>query len=512
MSSLASLFVLLVFALTPLQAHANVSLSSKDTATISLAPHLEILEDSSRRLNFEDVQRQNSFRRNGSEHPIPGYTTSAWWVRFSLQNPTTITLERFIEYADSGEGIPTISAFVQNSLDKTVSRFEMGGNLRHSEKTWDHRNGVLPLSIPPQSTSTIFIRAEGDSIKIPLLLHTPSSFYASISLPMMWMGIVYGFLLVILIWNLTIFVSTKDRGYFYYAIFVAGLALVLASFDGLSGQYLFPNSRYLFTHSVNVASSLAIGFLLLFTHEFLNLKNHKSPIWNSARYTALWAFAVASLSLFWKHNALVNITVSFGALLCLFLAVRASVLRLDFSVVFPIPIAAFLLTVIVTALKQAGVLPSSFFTEEALRFGAMISALFWTLALAYRFRKNMYLQHASQKSALELDIAKQKTHVDGLQALNTLVVDISDKLNSPLLVVQRVFERLQEQSLDIENTEQHAEQTESNKNASSFFNQLKQSSFKISESIKRLAELSQELSERREESVQREARKGTTSS
>jgi hypothetical protein len=508
--NLISFFFLFLVSVVPFPAHAEITLSPNDSATMSLSPHLGVLEDSSRLLTFEDVLKKNSFLPQGNEPPVPGYTSSAWWVRFSLHNPTTNTIERYMEFADSGEGIPSITTFVQNAATGAMWRYEMGGNIPQSQKTWDHRHGVLPLSVPPQSTLHIFIRSEGDSIKIPLLLHTSGSFYSSTYAPMIWIGIVYGFLLVIFVWNMTIFFAAKDKSYLYYAFFVAGQALTLSSFDGLSGQYLFPNSRYLFTHSVNVASSYAIGFLLLFMHEFLNLKNQKSTLWRLGRHAAFFAIAVGTLNLFWKTNALVNLTVSVAALLCIALSVRAAYLNIPFSHIFLFPIAAFLGTVLVTTLKQAGVLASSFFTEESLRFGAMISTLFWTLALAYRFRKIMYAQHDLQKNALEVEISTQKSRVDALQSLNNVVVDMSDKLNSPLLVVLRVFERLRERALHIEDAVNNSNTVPDEKNVAVFFNAWKHHSQNISIAIKQLTTLSQELSERREESIQREALEKST--
>jgi hypothetical protein len=494
-------FVVFCFVVTGLAhrpAHAVVELPQDHSAPLNLAPHLEVLEDTSRELTISDVQKHTKFVKNGDTHPVPGYTTSAWWVRFALKNSTSHALKRYIEYADSGEGIPSITFFVPRE-NAGYEALEAGGRLKQSERLHNHRHNIAPITIPPHSTTTFYVRALGDSVKIPLYLHSQDSLFHFNYKELSWIGFVYGFLLILASSNFAIFLASRDPSYLYYVGFVAGLALSLGGFDGITGQYLFSNSRYFFMRSVNISSSFSIGFLLLFTTSFLQLKAHTPKMARIAITAAIFAFSVSLLNTVWKQNMLVNLTVTCCSLLCIAAAAWAAFRRVPLAPIFLIPISVFLGAVITTTFKQVGLLPSVFLTEEALRLGALTSALLWALALAYRVRHTLQQQHTVQMQALELEIVAKKNNVEGFQKLSQIVTDISDKLNSPLLVIIHVFERIRERAQPLAKLDSSSLPN----NLLQFMNSWHHHSPKVFEAIQSLKVLSQELSERREEPASR---------
>ena len=84
-------------------------------------------------------------------------------------------------------------------------------------------------------------------------------------------GITYGILLTLLVYNLALAASFRDRTYVHYVLASAAALMTLVSFNGHGARYLFPNWPAAIEASYVVFPSLWILFGALFAHSFLNL-------------------------------------------------------------------------------------------------------------------------------------------------------------------------------------------------------------------------------------------------
>ncbi len=491
---------LLVILVSAKESRANFTLSSHDTEKIELAPFLQILEDPTRSLTLEQVRNSNQFQSNGNNEPVPGYTTSAWWVRFELTNPSSEAYERYIEFADSGEGIPHIDFFLPNQHGET-DVIHSGGAVPQTEKMWNHRFNIIPFSIPPQTTSTFYIRAEGDSVKIPIHLYTQNSFLKSMSQDNLWLGANYGFLVVLLASNLFVFFATGERSYLYYVAFLLGIVFSLGGFDGFVGQYFFPNHRYFHTRVVNIAATCAVGALHLFTSEFLQLRKHKPNLHKLALFCACVAFCVAIMNAIYKHNQITNLTVTVDALVCIAIGIASVFQRIPLAWIYTTAFPIFTIGVLITALKQASILPINFFTEEALRIATLSNALFLALALVYRFRYLQKEQERNELRILELDHHLEQNKSATLNKLAIAVIDISDKLNSPLLVIVHVVDRIRERFQHINPDTLVYTQQATDQHLTEFVGTWTKQIPEIENALDDLKSLSKELAEHREQNT-----------
>jgi len=84
-------------------------------------------------------------------------------------------------------------------------------------------------------------------------------------------GVTYGILLTLLVYNLALAASFRDRTYVHYVLASAAALMTLVSFNGHGARYLFPNWPAAIEASYVVFPSLWILFGALFAHSFLNL-------------------------------------------------------------------------------------------------------------------------------------------------------------------------------------------------------------------------------------------------
>ena len=84
-------------------------------------------------------------------------------------------------------------------------------------------------------------------------------------------GVTYGILLTLLVYNLALAASLRDRTYINYVLTSAAALMTLVSFNGHGARYLFPNWPAALEASYVVFPSLWILFGALFAQSYLNL-------------------------------------------------------------------------------------------------------------------------------------------------------------------------------------------------------------------------------------------------
>lgn len=101
------------------------------------------------------------------------------------------------------------------------------------------------------------------------------------------LGIIYGVLLVMLIYNLFIFLSVRDTSYLYYILYIASFGLYQVSVNGAGIEYFWPDSPWW----ANAATPFLIGSAALFgcqfARSFLHTRDHS--VWVDRGLLALMA-------------------------------------------------------------------------------------------------------------------------------------------------------------------------------------------------------------------------------
>jgi hypothetical protein len=435
---------------------AHPALDIVKTESADLTPFLEILEDASGTLTKDEVEKNPNFTPAGNFAPIIGYTSSVWWARFSLTNSSDKTLGRVIELLDSGEGMPHVHFYIErthiksNSEPETIrTSLEQGGAHTFSERAISHRFIAFPLEMPPHSTATILTQIRGDAVKIPFHIHSNLAFTQENFQNLLFMGIIYGILIIMVLYNLTIFTAIQDRNYLYYSAFVFFVIISSMGFDGFSAQYLFPNTPLLNLHTVNVSSSFASAFLLLFTLRFLDTSKFFPGTFSVIRWLPHIAAANGVVNAFVKFNACTNLVVTTTLLASLGVGIASLRENSAKAKLFLFPFSFFIAGAVITALKQFALTPTNLFTDNALRLGSAANATLWSLALASRLRLLYTEKFAFEKALLEGQKRESEAKVKVLRTRLQISAQISDKLNSPLQVIVLILDKIQKIDRDI---------------------------------------------------------------
>ncbi|MFA6283702.1 MAG: 7TM diverse intracellular signaling domain-containing protein [Desulfurivibrionaceae bacterium] len=376
-----------------------------------LAKHLEILEDPSTHLTITDVvspHNEARFRPSTADTPGFGFTTSAVWARFTVKNSLPHSVEYFLEakyplldhldlYTPAGTGGFTV--------------LKAGDSLPFKQRLVQHKNNIFPVRIAAGEQKTLYLRCETtSSLNLPLTLQSPACLAGEIGLEQTLLGIYYGILLVMMIYNFFIYLGLKDSTYLYYVLFVFSYMLFQLSVNGMAFQYFWPNQIWWANNCTPFFIFLSYIFATQFTRNILNTARNVPRIDAVLRAGLVLSTIGSVLTFFLVYNlsirlaTLMSLTVVIlivAGFICMIKGYRpARYYFLAWSVS--------MLGVTVYALKTFGVLPHIFITHWGIQLGSAWEVILLSMGLADRFQLMK-----QEKEQLQTSYARQLEEAHG---------------------------------------------------------------------------------------------------
>jgi two-component system, sensor histidine kinase LadS len=380
---------------------------------VALGAYVEVLEDASGKLRLEDVRaapHASRFAPTGADTLNFGYTRSAWWLRFSLPGGAPAGEELLLEVA-----YPSI-----DRLELYVPDSQPGGETRYWQHVagdrfeWDarevkHRNHVFRLAAPEQAGAhTYYLRAESQSVlTVPLTLWRPESFATRDRDAQLVLGLFYGLVIALVLYNLMLYFAVRDRVYLYYVLYAGAFGTFLLGYDGLAFQYLWPKSIWAANHAVAMALALTLALGALFAHAFLDMRRIAPQAGRAMLAVVAGGLALAASAAFgWPLDyggVLRSISVLgfVTAAIATTVAVRALLEGYRPARFFLIAWGALLGFIAVGALRNFALVPTSFVTMHGLHFGFGLDVLLLSFALGDRINLLRRERAAAQAEALE---------------------------------------------------------------------------------------------------------------
>ncbi|MDB5268805.1 MAG: hypothetical protein JWP58_1845 [Hymenobacter sp.] len=266
---LASVLLWLVL-LLPARAHAT----PEDTLAVSPAHpalyleenYYSMLEDPNGRLRLADVQSPAWSRRfvvlRGSGHP-PNiqHPQSTYWLRITVRHAPAENAAWYLELYDSHIGQ---AVFFSPRPGSATAYDSVTTGASHSFATRPHpyKNFLFDLPPRPGETATYYLRLHSDTrTSFRAMLHSGAGLIPELSLQYWLLGIFYGILFIMVLYNLILFFFLKERTYLYYVLYVLSGTLLFLTEDGLGFQYLWSASPEL-NHFVGALAPVLL--LLMF--------------------------------------------------------------------------------------------------------------------------------------------------------------------------------------------------------------------------------------------------------
>ena len=297
---LGSVLMLLLFpTLVKGQTAADTIRVAPSLAEVFLDPGTyDVLEDAAGQLTLDQVRQPRwarQFRRASSlptttmEHP-----GAAYWLRLRVRADGALAQHWYLEMFDSH--LIEVAFFPPSGAAPTIT----GAGRPLSTRKFPYKNFLFRLDLHDQQTQTYYVRLVSSSkttflsrlrAEQPLAVHFQTEYGL--------LGAFYGVLLIMVVYNLCLYLFIGEQTYLRYVLYVLSCSLVFLSEDGLGFQYLWPNHPALNELIIAGAPILLLFTFSLYARQFLDTAQRLPRLDRWVRLVVLASVAGLVLNAVW---------------------------------------------------------------------------------------------------------------------------------------------------------------------------------------------------------------------
>ena len=406
-----------------LPAHATDKVVIPETLQeLDLSNRLEVYFDQDHLTEEQIRSKSREFVPLSKSNPSGDISDTTYWLKVNLANASLDSRDLLLEIKK-----PHLSSVTLYALgnDRLMEEETIGYRYPFDVRDYKHRNLVFPLNLQPEASTTYYLKVETDSFfQAPVSLWDPIAFSESNYMNQSILGVFYGIMFSMIVYNTFLFFSLKEKSYLYYILFVAGFTMMQAIWDGLAFQFVWGDFPWWALRSNSFFIIWSSLFALLFARHFLQLKD-TAPVLDKI-VTIFNTVCVLCLVLifFLDIGTMTMISTVMATVFVVFLISIALTVRLKTSEAkFYLGAWSLLfIGVLLNILAAYQFVPLTHLTLFAPKFGAVVEVLVLSLGLADKIKRmRKEKEHETKKyyaHTLLQNACKQMSIMDELESLS----------------------------------------------------------------------------------------------
>ena len=268
---MSPLLVFLVLALT------SVAPNSSDAPVVvsdaqqfyDIGRQTSILIDQDGRWSIEDVTGDSlaaRFSRYPDSSPHFGYSSAAYWIRFAVDVRTDS--DWLLEVAE--KSLDHVEFYTSLAARPSLKG---GDGIPFHDRPVRHRRLLFPL--PHAGEYEVYLRVQtAGPVKIPLRIWSEAAMATETRKEEFALGIFFGILLIMVLYNLVLYASLRDLSYVLFALFIASFGFYQASVERIAFEYLWPENLWWMDRANSLLAVFCAGWALLFSRSFLDTRRY----------------------------------------------------------------------------------------------------------------------------------------------------------------------------------------------------------------------------------------------
>ncbi|RLU01545.1 hybrid sensor histidine kinase/response regulator [Ketobacter sp.] len=296
MSLLVTLWIAVARADQSLEHYPIVSLPLKVDG-LNLAPYLLYWHDQESRAGFDAALQT---LRLGEFVPLPkgspnlGFLDGGFWFYLELRNPLNYKRQLFLEVDYAVLDAVEVFCFGPN---QAPIYYPAGDHVQFDSRPLQVRNFVFPLTLEAAQALECLLHVEtSTNILLPLRVYDQLSYIERSHKVERLLGAMYGVAMALLLYNLIQYLLTKKSVFLYFSLHVLGGTTYMTFMDGTLSR--FWTGLDLQDIGLPFAICLGVGSAVLFTREFLEMKNTRPWLNHLGNVLVVLSVALAAVSLF----------------------------------------------------------------------------------------------------------------------------------------------------------------------------------------------------------------------
>ncbi|MBF0443847.1 MAG: sensor histidine kinase [Oligoflexales bacterium] len=349
----------------------------------------EYIEDPLNKLTIDDVNSSTSealWRKSDKDTPGFGFSSSTFWFRLKIGNDYEKEKEFLVEI-----GYPLLNEIEFYSKD-SQDRFKIhkaGSLLPFSMREYDYINFIFPVNIKPGEINTFYFKANSSSsLQFPITLWPVKRFSIEKRNEYAAHFFYNGIICVMICYNLFLWITSRNRNYLFYVLYISGFFILQSTLSGLAFQYFWPNYPFLTTKLLSFSVGFAIFWIIVFSMNFLNIKNVSRVFHRLSFLFIAWCVFLMGISFLLPYKICGRITSSLVITSTPYLAVMGAYCffkgensaRYYLIAFFCLFAGAF-----IAAARMFGLIPINFLTFYGFQIGSAIEMVLLSLAVGTKF-------------------------------------------------------------------------------------------------------------------------------
>lgn len=403
----------------------------------SIGPYLLTASDPNKEMDVSTImgkQFDDRFRSFGDKKTISYGLNRRWphWGYFVANNPSRQIQTVFLEFGYSS--IDYITLYRVTTEGEILDEQTLGDNLPFSERAIKYRHAVFELDLEPGLSHFLVKINTTSGVVFDLKFHSNESFKNLKLQELVAVGILIGGIITIFFYNFFLFITTGDKNYGRYIIYVASYFFFAINYYGIAPYFMFSTwEKAPFTSwdLYMLIDSITVG-AILFTTGFLDLRRESPKLYKVLMGAAVVSGANAVSNLLFLHGEvqqLISLTVLMSFVIGVLLvavgvrmAIKGYLPAVYYSVAWIFVIAGNCLVIF----AANGMLEYNFLTNWSQLIGANAEMLLLSFALGSRINlikrqklqaERAMLKEAEEKKRLQAElIANQEENIRTLDA------------------------------------------------------------------------------------------------
>ena len=419
-----------IFVMMPAISHSDLIL--KDSPD-SLKNELYWLK-STTPLTFETVQTMPLSQFNAPLGRIysDGYSSYHYWFRFSLDFHQSSVDKWLLEIPFS---LLDYVVLYEPTVTGDYSAVEVGDRFVFSQRSFPVKNFLFPLKkFENQQTYYLHITTQ-DSVQVPLDVWPDqeyvSHYAGSIGIQMA----IFGAMLVMILYNVFIFLSTRDKTYLFYIAFISLMLLFQLGLNGFSHQWLWPNYPWWSNISIPLFGLLSLNFGLLFVRKLLHTRKSLPTFDIVLRAVSYCMLITVPVILFGDYDFAIDLSLVVTSIFFNLTLVAIILLALKGDRTAKIVLVAwsvFLVSGSISMLGVQGWLPLEIAGTHVLQIGSMMEIVLLSLALADRIKTLRKEKLAVEKMSTEILKISNEQLEQSIRMKDAFLATISHEIKTPM--------------------------------------------------------------------------------
>jgi len=317
-----------------------------------------------------------------------GFDDAEYWIKLDIHNQGPQALKRIFRFVYPVLDEVDIYHFIDNALNQ---EWHLGDTVPGISRAVHEKNPAFKLTLLSSGHTEVYIRvASINAMVLTMEVLDDSQHDARVQLSILISGLVYGILLVMAVYNLSLAVSIWDRAYFYYVAYVLCFIALVLALSGDGYYFLWRQSPTFNSAATPLFAGLLMIPSLLFPLYFLDINRYAPRVARLIKWGvvigALYLICIPFMGLATALK-IINVYSALVSVMLLIMGVYLSIKKVPFAVIYTLAWCSLLAGLLLLTLSSLGFIESSPFTRNANLLGGVIECVVLSLALAQRFRK-----------------------------------------------------------------------------------------------------------------------------